>query len=97
MVTHILSLAPLDALGLESSWMKCPEPNSSTWLRGNIQQKDSVETDLVVDAGEILGRDDDRVSSASGTREAVDSRPGSNSNLGWSKNFQNDPHGEWRI
>ena len=65
---------------------------------GNCE-KDSEETDLGVDVdvGEILGRDDDPVSSASGTREAVDSRPGSNSNLEWSLNFRNDPLGEWRI
>ena len=52
-------------------------------------EKDSVETDLDVDVdvGEILGRDDYPVSSVSGTREAVDRRPGSYFDLGRSKNF----------
>ena len=49
--------------------MKCPEPNCSTWLRGNLG--------VDVDIREILGRDVDPVSSASGTLEAVDGRPGS--------------------
>ena len=56
--------------------------------KGNFE-KDSVVTDLDVDVdvGEILGCDDHPVSSASGTREAVDSRPGSYFDLGRSKNF----------
>ena len=52
----------------------------------NKGEKDHIGTDLVVtdDGGEILGRDDDDlVSSASGTLEAVEGRPGSNSDLGW--------------
>ena len=59
--------------------MKCPEPNCSTWLRGNLG--------VDVDVREILGRDVDPVSSASGTLEAVDGRPGSCFEIGRSKNF----------
>ena len=60
----------------------------------NKGEKDHIGTDLVVtdDGGEILGRDDDDlVSSASGTLEAVDGRLGSDSDLGWSLNFRCDP------
>ena len=60
-------------------------------LTTNKGEKDHIWTDLVVndDGGEILGRDDDPVSS--GTLEAEDGRPGSDSDLGWSLNFQNNP------
>jgi len=54
------------------------------------REKDHVWTDLDVnetdDGGEILGRSVDPLSSASGTLETVDSRPGTNSDLGWSLN-----------
>ena len=52
------------------------------------REKDHVLTDLVVtdDGGEILGRSVDPLSSASETLETVDSRPGTNSDLGWSLN-----------
>ena len=52
------------------------------------REKDHVWTDLVVtdDGGEILGRSVDPLSSASETLETVDSRPGTNSDLGWSLN-----------
>ena len=54
------------------------------------REKDHVWTDLDVnetdDGEEILGRSVDPLSSASGTLETVDSRPGTNSDLGWSLN-----------
>ena len=54
------------------------------------REKDHVWTDLDVnetdDGGEILGRSVDPLSSASGTLETVGSRPGTNSDLGWSLN-----------
>ena len=38
LVTQFLSLAaPFDVLRLESSWMKCPESSSSTWLREDFR------------------------------------------------------------
>ena len=56
----------------------------------NNGEKDHNLTDLVVtdDGGEILGRSDDPLSSASGTLETVGSRPGTNSDLGWSLNSE---------
>ena len=54
----------------------------------NNGEKDHNLTDLVVtdDGGEILDRSDDPLSSASRTLEIVDSRPETNSNLGWNLN-----------
>ena len=54
-------------------------------LTTNNGEKDHIWTDLVVNdgGGEILGRDVDPVSSASGTLEAVDGRLGFDSDLGW--------------
>ena len=54
------------------------------------REKDHVWTDLDVnetdDGGEILGRSVDPLSSASETLETVDSRPETNSDLGWNLN-----------
>ena len=50
-------------------------------------EKDHIVTDLVViDVGGIHGRSVHPLSSASGTLETVDSRPGTNSDLGWNLN-----------